>query len=444
MAYNRPTPGRLDARQNTTNYDHPQETNLLNVHRAMDYNVYGQPILRIDDTTVQHTSKNRRKISNIEIIDYASFQHSKQSDVWDEQITGTASSTHDEYLGMVKLQVGGTLGDQIIRQTKRVQRYIPGRQNEVSMAVIFGTPTSGVRRRFGLFDQLNGAFFEDAGDGTYYVVCRRNTSSGVVEDRVARENWNVDKLDGTGPSGIVADPTKIQFMVIEYEWSGHGQVEFKFVIDNNAFPVHQFNHGNVVEHTWSSTPFLPVRIELTNVTGASGTHTFFQGSHTVTSEGELKTEGRMSSISNVITGKNLGADNTFTPLVAIRMKTGWLDSVVMPQAYSGGTLDNTNIFLRIIENAAITGGTWISYDDESPVEYNLTATGFTGGETLETVYVTSGNQGSVFHFDPNVITQLYRTTTTNLADTSSTFLICAAATASNKSGWGNLRWITIR
>ena len=33
-------------RNNTTSYAHPQETNLLNVHKAMDYNSVGQPVLR--------------------------------------------------------------------------------------------------------------------------------------------------------------------------------------------------------------------------------------------------------------------------------------------------------------------------------------------------------------------------------------------------------------
>ena len=39
-----------DRRQNTTNYDHPQETNLLNIHRAMQYNTDGEPELRVTNS----------------------------------------------------------------------------------------------------------------------------------------------------------------------------------------------------------------------------------------------------------------------------------------------------------------------------------------------------------------------------------------------------------
>lgn len=411
----------------------------------MDYNPYGRPVVTVDDDTVQHTSKNRRKVSTIEIIDYASFQHSKQDDVWDEVTTGTASATHDEDLGMVKLEVGSSAGDQVIRQTHRVIQYIPGRQNEVSMAVIFGQPTTGVRRRFGLFDDGNGAYFEDGGDGTYYVATRRTSESSVLEDRVARADWNVDRLDGTGPSGITADPEAIQYMVIEYEWSGHGQVEFKFVINNNAYPVHQFDHGNLVPRTWASTPFLPVRVELTNVSGTAGTHTFYQGVHTASSEGYLNFLGRVSSIANALTGVNLGTTaNVFKPLVAIRLRAGWLDAVVRPLSFSGATLDNTALFVRAIENPTITGGTWVVYDQDSPIEYNISATGFTGGEPLQTVYLTPNKGGEVVPFEESSITQLYRNTTTTIADTSSTFLIAAASVGTNKSGWGSLKWVTVR
>ena len=429
---------------NSTNYVHSHEPNTNDLVQAMAYDPYGNPVLRIDDTTKQHTSKNRVKVSTYEITDYGTFGYSKGTDIWDEAITGTGSTTLDQYLSMVKLEVGGDAGDEVVRQTRRVERYIPGRQNEVSMSVIFGTPVTGIRRRFGLFDAEDGAYFEDGGDGTYYVVCRRNTASGPVEDRVARADWNVDKLDGTGPSGITADPEAIQHMVIEYEWYGAGLVEFKFIINNNAYPVHEFTHGNIDPTPWTSTAALPVRVELTNVTGTAGTHTFYQGSHSFATEGRTELLGRQESIATPVTGYNLGTANTFRPVVAIRLKSDALNSVIVPDAYAGATLDNTNIFIRVIENATITGGTWISMGTDSAVEYNLTATGFSNGSILESVFVNAGNMGNRFTFPDRTITQLLRNTTTNLGDTSGTFMIALASVGANKDGWASLGWIEVR
>lgn len=47
-----PPGARGDKRLNSTNYEHPQETNLLNVHRAMEYNAIGQPMLRTTGSSV--------------------------------------------------------------------------------------------------------------------------------------------------------------------------------------------------------------------------------------------------------------------------------------------------------------------------------------------------------------------------------------------------------
>ena len=429
---------------NRTNYTHTYEPNTNDVSLAMDYDPYGNPILRIDDTTKQHTSKNRVKVSTFEVTDFVTYINDKGENVFDELVVGTGSSTHDTYLGMVKLEVGGSAGDSITRQTKRVQRYIPGRQNEVSMSIIFGTPTTGIRRRYGLFSDENGAYFEDGGDGTYYVATRRNTAGGVIDTRVAREDWNYDKLDGTGPSGITADPEAIHLIVIEYEWYGAGQVEFKFVIDNNSYPVHRFNHANRQPTSWASVAALPVRAELTNVAGTPGTHTFYHGSHSFATEGRADILGRQTSIATPVTGKTLTTANTFYPVVAIRLKTTRLNSVVVPDMYTGATLDNTNIFIRAIEDAAITGGTWVSYGDDSAIEYNLTATSYTGGTVLETVYVSAGNMGNRFIFPETNITQLTRKTTTTLGDTPVTFLIAIAAINANKDAWASLGWIEVR
>ena len=411
---------------------------------VFDTDPYGASVIRIDDTTKQHTSKNRVKMSNYEVTDFATFTTGKDADIWDELTTGTASATHDEYLGMVKLEVGSDAGDSVIRQTKRVQRYIPGRQGEVSMTMIFGTPTTGVRRRFGLFDELNGFFFEDSGDGTYRCVLRRNTAGGVEEESFARDVWNVDKLDGTGPSGITADPTAIQHMSIEYEWYGAGMIEWNFIIANNKYAIHRIYHGNTHTHTWASKAALPVRIELTNVAGTSGTHTYYQGSHSLSVEGTTELLGRQQSIATPITGRNLGTANTFTPLVAIRLKSDALDSVVIPDEFAACTLDNTDIFIRAIEDATITGGTWVSFSDDSAVEYNITATGFSNGSIISTAYISSGNMGQIGKFPDRSITQIQRSTTTTLGDTTGTFLIAVAATGSNKEGWASMGWIEVR
>jgi len=407
-------------------------------------NPWGRTVLTVDDDTVQHTSHNRRKVSTYEITDFATFPFSKNEVDFDEQITGTSSSTHQPYLGMVQLSVGGSAGDQVIRQTRRVQRYLPGRGNEASFSVILDSVTAGVRTRVGVFDTYNGVYFEH--DGTdYYCVIRRNTAGGVVEERVARADWSDDKMDGTGPSGITINYSNIQLMVIEYEWYGAGQVEWKFVIDNNAFAVHKINHANLYDHTWASGGAFPVRYELTNVTGATGTHTMLQGSHSFLTEGTTTLLGRQSSISSPTTGYNLATAGTFYPVLAIRLKSTALNSVVIPDEFAAGLLDKTDMFIRVIERpTTVTGGTWISAGAESPIEYNITATSFTGGTIASTKFISEKQMGESITFPERTITQIGRKTTTVIGDTSEVFMIAAAATDNDKDAWVSLGWIEVR
>jgi hypothetical protein len=407
----------------------------------MDYDPYGQPVLRIDDTTVELTSKNRVKTSPYEIAGFSSYQYTKDVDIWDEALTGTASSEVNTYYGMIEMTVGSTAGDQVIRQTRRVQRYIPGRQNEISMSMIFGEPVAGIRRRYGLFDELNGAYFEDGGDGTYYVVCRRNTASGIVEERVARDNWNTDRLDGQGPSGIIADATKIQLMVIEYEWYGAGQVVFKFIIDGNPHIVHVFNHANRVAQPWSSPPFLPVRAELTNVSGTAGTHTFYTGSYSVLIEGTVGPLGVESNAATPITGRTLTTANTFYPVLSIRLKSDRLQGVVLPFDIQAATLDNTQIFYRLVLNAVLTGADWQPTSAEGFVEYDVSATAQSNGRILKTGFIGTYQQGIAVKFDDRTTNQLGRSSMGTVSDI---LTVEIASINANKQAFASINWLEVR
>lgn len=433
--------GQLDKRLNSTNYIHPQETNLLNLAKAMDYDPYGEPVLRIDDTTVQHTSTNRKKVSTNELLYFNTFQYTKDPSIWDESTNGTAALTFDPYLGMVDMSVGGNVGDQAIQQSRRVVRYIPGRQNELIFSVIFTPPVLGIRRRIGLFNELNGFYFEDGGDGTYYCVIRRNTVAGVVETRVPRADWNVDKFDGQGASGIVANPAAIQMVTFEYEWYGAGQVEVNWIIDNNKYPIHRFDTANYLSHPWTTTPFLPVRREITNFGGAAGTHHMYVGSSAVSSEGEAQLLGRESNANSPITGKTIGAANTFFPILSIRLKADRLAGVVIPIDFQASTLDNTTIFYRLVSNPVLTDAVWTSVADDSFVEYDSSATAATNGTILKTGFLGTYQQGITVGFDRRTTTQMGRR---NMGTVSDILTVEIACTQSNKAAFASMNWIELR
>ncbi len=181
------------------------------------------------------TSKDQLKTVGQDIIFFNTFQYGKETDVWDESTSTGGAATHDANNSGVVLTVTSTINSEVVRQTRNVVRYVPGRSAVISFSVRFGLPVTGIRRRIGLFDGSDGFYFEDGGDGNYYCcVINSSGEGGPTLQRIPRANWNGDKLDGNGPSGVTADPAAQQLVVFQYEWYGSGAIKFGWVIELNT------------------------------------------------------------------------------------------------------------------------------------------------------------------------------------------------------------------
>lgn len=392
------------------------------------------------DWRPQFTSKNRFKTSPYQTVFFNTFQFGKETDVWDEATTGTASAIHNPNAANIIMSVGGTAGDKVIRQTRTVMRYNPGRAAQCSFGIRLEAPVVGIRRRFGVFNDTDGVFFED--DGTnYYCVIRSSASGSVVERRVAREDWNGDKLDGNGPSQITADADAQHLINIDYEWYGAGQVIFSYTIDGETHVIHKFNNANNINYVWCATPFLPIRLELENVTGAAGTHYLYQGSNSLIQEGESEKLGQLVSRSNAITGTTLTAANTYYPVISIRLKPTALQGVALPRSLQVATNDNTNVFWKLVENATLTGANWINPSDPNIItQYDISATAYTGGTNILSGF-TVGGGSSLIELDQKAHLQIGRS---SLGTVSDIYTLACASPNTNKAALAVLNWLEQR
>jgi hypothetical protein len=398
------------------------------------------PIPPIKADIGDYTSKGRLKVSNPEVIFFNTFQYGIETDVWDSSTTNGGAVAFDATISAVAMSVTSTLNSECIRQTLNVQRYIPGRSSELTFAVRLETPVAGIRRRFGLFDGIDGIYFEDNG-GDYACVIINSDGGTPTIDRIARADWNGDKLDGAGESGFTADATKQQIICIDYEWYGSGQVIFSFVIGGEKRVIHTFNTGNVLSVPWCKTPFLPIRLELKNTTGATGTHYMYQGSNSLVIEG---TATRLGTLQNIITppaGVVLTIANTFYPVLSVRLKSTTLKGVVLPISFQAATLDNTSVYYKIIRNTTLNG-TWVDMPDTNAfTQYNYTSTGaISGGIVLESGFIVSGST-SIITMPSLANYQLGRSV---LGTVSDTVTIAIAAVNANKDGVASLTWIEQR
>jgi hypothetical protein len=319
----------------------------------------------------------------------------------DNQLWSTATATggtavYNAPQGLMDLNVTTTSGSSVQRQTTKVFSYQPGKSLLVMTTFVCATPQANLDQKVGYYNTDNGYFLEQDGLTTYFVE-RSIVSGAVTNTRVAQANWNVDPMDGTGPSGITLDISKAQILWMDLEWLGVGTVKMGFVINGTFYICHKWNHANLITSTYITTASLPLSCEITNNgTAGESPSTFKQICATVISEGGYALAGLQQSVGTpVTTPKTLAVAGTFYPIVSIRLKTTRLDAIAILTALAIQGTGNNNVFRWEVRAAGTTtGGSWVSAGANSSVEYNLTGTAYTGGRTLAAGFTSSSNQGT--------------------------------------------------
>lgn len=81
----------------------------------------------------------------------------------------------------------------------------------------------------------------------------------------AQSAWNIDKCDGTGPSGYVLDVKKMQMIYIDYSWYGAGTIRFGVRGPRGTIIyVHRIVNSNVNQLAYQKSGNLPARYEVDN------------------------------------------------------------------------------------------------------------------------------------------------------------------------------------
>ncbi len=97
-----------------------------------------------------------------------------------------------------------------------------------------------------------------------------NAVSGVkvckVQDLIIPQSeWNLDKCDGTGPSGYTIDITKMQMIGIQFSWYGAGFIDWMLRgPEGNYTFCHRLKGNNLNTEAYMRTGNLPVRYEVLN------------------------------------------------------------------------------------------------------------------------------------------------------------------------------------
>jgi hypothetical protein len=358
--------------------------------------------------------------------------------------TGSATggtATFDAAQGLVDLSVTSSSGSEIIRETTKVFAYQPGKSLLIMTTFVMSPAKTGLRQRVGYYGLENGYYLEQSG-ATVSFVERSFVSGGVVNTPVNQSSWNVDPMNGSGPSGVTLDLTKAQILFMDLEWLGVGTVRIGFVIDGIFYVCHKFHHANLISSTYITTASLPLRYEITNTSATSGSSTLKQICSTILSEGGYELRGSQQAVGTPITdAKNLATAGTYYPIVSIRLKSARLDAIAVATAISliADTAGNYN--WQVVAGGTTSGGAaWTSAGANSSIEYKLDGTSFTGGRILASGYFTSTASTSVSVDILRAALFSNQLERNGLTSTPYEFTIVMAANANNKNVFASMDW----
>ncbi len=412
----------------------------------MEYNGLGQPVIRVNASFGNNNGFNsstsvdafgRLRTSEPLTLFDCHFRYSDNTQKWNHTVSGTGATSYLSNESSILLSTTGT--GSVIRETKQVFNYQPGKSLLILNTFAMFTPTAGVTQRVGYYGANDGVRFEVSGQVKRFVIRSSTSGSPLDAEAVSQNDWNQDKFDGTGPSGIVLDVTKTQIFWCDIEWLGVGSVRCGFVVNGVFHLAHIFHHANLNDKVYMKTACLPIRYELISIGVAASMR---QICSTVISEGGYVPHSVTRSVSTALGASAKAGNNVnLTPMIAIRLKSNRTDGIVIPNSFNMFGLSNAAYKWAVVLNPTLNAGdtAFVSAGDNSSVEYNVTATGMTGGTVLvEGIFVGDVKGGSTDIYLESFKSdfQLGRT----IDGTSDIFCLAVLTTTNNDRAVACLNW----
>ncbi|MFY7728969.1 MAG: hypothetical protein ACOVRN_05590 [Flavobacterium sp.] len=323
------------------------------------------------------------------------FITGKASYIFDEVLSGAATSTFVHGDSLVQLSTTN-INDFAIRQTYTHFNYQPGKSIQAIFTGLF-EPQSNIVKRIGLFQSASAAPYTPI-DGVYLESSNNTVSFNILKTSgtplhlsAAKADWNVDKLDGAGPSGLTIDFTKAQIITFDYEWLGLGRVRCGFMMGGKTYYVHYFENINSLTQPYMSSPNHPVRYEIRQTGSGSGVLKHICS--TVIIEGGEENVG--TSLTAELSG-GISVDSTMRPLLAIRLNPQSVDLVGIIRNLNFYNTGNAPVHYKLIMNPTITGGTlntYVSVDGFTDIQCapGSASLSLSGGYEMVGGYVPNGN-----------------------------------------------------
>lgn len=378
-----------------------QFNNVLRLYFNRLQNILGQLMATTSTLPITFPATSLDAFGRLQVAEPYTIFDSQNRYASDNQFdTSTASggtATYNANLASVEMAVTTTNGSSVVRQSYRCMPYQPGKGLEAMMTFTMAGGKAGLRQRVGYFNTSNGVFLQYDGT-TLSFVLRSNSipTPGTPSDArtVNQADWNGDKLDGTGASGITLDVTKTQILYFDFEWLGVGQVRCGFFQDGEFIICHTFDNENTQTAVYMTTAILPIRYEITNTSSTASSSTMQQICSTVISNGGYQQASALHLARRTTAFANIDTTANFYPIVSIRLASTALNAVVLPAQVQFQPTTLQNYEVALIKNPTLTGASWTAVSGDANVEYDVTATAISSAGTIvQQAYIANTGGG---------------------------------------------------
>ena len=294
--------------------------------------------------------------------------------------------------GMAVLTTSTTTASTALFASRRHARYRSGLGGVDRFTALFTSPVAATEQYIGLADEVgSSAAFKNG-----YMVGYDGTTFGLhrfqndVKFTTAIANWD-DPLDGTGPSGMTIDHTKLNIFFIQFEYLGAGAINVfvksdtsrKLILAHHEDYTNQNTEPSTHNPNFHHTMWVNNKGTTSNLILKSSSYGYFVEGKT--SFIELHQPENSSGKQTKATVTTEVAIFTIRNKATYVSKTNFIDILLMGTSGSIEATSANNLGeIRVVKNATLGGSPLYSNINttNSVVEIDTSGTTVTGGTEI--------------------------------------------------------------
>lgn len=173
----------------------------------------------------------------------------------------TGTVTQSSHNGIVS--TGGGISGSATLQSIDNLRYIPGHEGYALFTTQFDIPDANVDQKIGIYDGDDGFYLGFI--GLNFAVVRRRDG---VDHITYQQDFNLNKLDGSGAEWTAVNFTNGNIWRITYGWLGYATINFEVMEQDGSWTTfHKIEYPNNNTETNIGNPVLPMRMEVSKTGG---------------------------------------------------------------------------------------------------------------------------------------------------------------------------------